>query len=162
LPSQVANALIRIVSRIPVHDCGCGLKAYRREVLEGRYVPKGFMNRFSPAALGVNGEEFAEVEIIDRERRAGQSHYGMFRVFEVVRDLATLPFAVRDTQKWLRRFRWMEWMFLCAAILLALLKWWLAALAALLLGLASSSNARNLERFVEAQANPPFRVKEFR
>ncbi len=66
LPSRVANALIRIVSGVPVHDCGCGLKAYRREVLDGKFVPEGFMNRFSPAALGVRPHEFLSSEILPR------------------------------------------------------------------------------------------------
>ena len=68
LPSLVANSLIRLISGVPVHDCGCGLKVYRREVVEGKFVPKGFMNRFSPVSLGVKGHEFSEVEIVDRAR----------------------------------------------------------------------------------------------
>jgi glycosyltransferase involved in cell wall biosynthesis len=52
LPSQIANGLIRLIGGVPGHDCGCGLKAYKREVLEGRFVPKGSMNGFSPVALG--------------------------------------------------------------------------------------------------------------
>jgi glycosyltransferase involved in cell wall biosynthesis len=51
LPSLAANTLIRLISGVPVHDCGCGLKVYRREVVEGKFVPKGFMNRFSPVSL---------------------------------------------------------------------------------------------------------------
>lgn len=162
LPSQVANALIRLVSGVAVHDCGCGLKAYRREVLEGKYVPKGFMNRFSPVVFGVRAAEFSEVEILDRERKSGSSHYGLGRVFEVIRDLWTIPFAVRGVEDWLPRFRRLQWLLSAAGVALAILGhgWW--AIATFILALASRSNARNLARFVEARTNPPFRVKEFR
>lgn len=162
LPSQAANGLIRVLSGVPVHDCGCGLKAYRREVLEGKFVPKGFMNRFSPAVFGVKGHEFSEVEIVDRMRKSGASHYGIGRVFEVLRDLWTLPFAIRGPRRWLLRFRRIERasLLLCVAFVLA--RWWASALAALSLAMLSFSNVHNLERFVEAQERPRFRIKEFR
>ena len=162
LPSMVANALIRVVSGVPVHDCGCGLKAYRREVLEGRYVPKGFLNRFSPVVFGVTAHEFSEVEIVDRERRSGQSHYGIGRVFEVLRDLWALPFAVHGASKWLARFRKLHWILLIAGAFLLILGWRVWALVAFVVALAAYANALSLERFVEAQIRPPFRVKEFR
>lgn len=161
-PSLVANALIRAITGIPVHDCGCGLKVYRREVLEGRYVPKGFMNRFSPVVLGVKRNEFSEVEIADRVRNSGRSHYGIERVFIVLRDLLTLPFAVRETGRWLDRFRWLQWVWLAMGLLLAISGWRFSALLLILLALASFSNARSLKRFVEAQAKPQFRIQEFR
>jgi glycosyltransferase involved in cell wall biosynthesis len=162
LPSLIANTLIRLVSGVPVHDCGCGLKAYRREVIEGKYVPKGFMNRFSPVVFGVKAQEFSEVEILDRERKAGTSHYGISRVFEVMRDLCVLPFAVRGAAKWLGGFSKIQWISVAAGAFFLILGWSIWALAAFIVALASYANARSLERFVEAQVRPPFRVKEFR
>ncbi|MGH7766859.1 MAG: glycosyltransferase family 2 protein [Candidatus Binatia bacterium] len=162
LPSLVANALIRLVSGVPVHDCGCGLKAYRREVIEGKYVPKGFLNRFSPVVFGVKPDEFSEVEIIDRERKAGTSHYGISRVFEVLRDLFVLPFAVRGPAKWSGEFRKLQWIALTAGTVFLILGWTVWALAALIVAGAAYANARGLERFVQAQMRPPFRIKEFR
>lgn len=162
LPSLIANTLIRLVCGVPVHDCGCGLKAYRREVIDGKYVPKGFMNRFSPVVFGVKAQEFSEVEIIDRERKAGTSHYGIGRVFEVMRDLCVLPFAVRGPAKWLGKFRKVQWVSVTAGAFFLILGWSIWALAAFVVALASYANARSLERFVAAQMRPPFRVKEFR
>ena len=162
LPSLVANSLIRMVSGVPVHDCGCGLKAYRREVVEGKYVPKGFMNRFSPVVFDVKAEEFSEVEIIDRERKAGTSHYGISRVFEVLHDLLVLPFAVRGASRWLGQFSKLQWISITAGALFLILGWSIWALAAFIVALASYANARSLQRFVEAQTRPPFRIKEFR
>ncbi|HEX9878675.1 MAG TPA: glycosyltransferase family 2 protein [Candidatus Binatia bacterium] len=162
LPSRVANALIRIVSGVPVHDCGCGLKAYRREVLEGTFVPKGFMNRFSPVILGVKAHEFSEVELLDRARYSGQSHYGLSRIFVVIRDLWALPFAVRGPGRWLGRFRWMQGLLLVFSLLLALWGWWILAGAMLLLALAAFMNVFSLGRFVQAQARPQFRIRAYR
>jgi glycosyltransferase involved in cell wall biosynthesis len=162
LPSLAANSMIRLVSGVPVHDCGCGLKAYRREVVEGKFVPKGFMNRFSPVSLGVKGREFAEVEIVDRARIAGESHYGLSRVFIVFRDVCVLPFAVRDAVVWRVRF-WIIFVLSVGGALIGVF-WaqWLWAALLTLLALFSFSNATNLTRFVKAQAEPAFRIKEYR
>lgn len=162
LPSQVANTMIRFVSGVPVHDCGCGLKAYRREVLEGKFVPKGFMNRFSPVSLGVKGDEFSEVEIVDRARIAGRSHYGLGRVLVVLRDLWVLPFAVHGPARWLGRFRVLFSLLLVIALMLAFWGRWVGTATASLLAAISFSNVLNLKRFVEAQTEPMFSIKEFR
>jgi glycosyltransferase involved in cell wall biosynthesis len=162
LPSLAANSMIRLVSGVAVHDCGCGLKAYQREVVEGKFVPKGFMNRFSPVSLGVKGHEFAEVEIVDRARIAGESHYGLSRVFIVFRDVCVLPFAVRDAAVWRGRF-WILFVLAVGGALIGVF-WaqWVWAALLTLLALFSFSNATNLMRFVEAQAEPAFRIKEYR
>jgi len=162
LPSLAANSMIRLVSGVAVHDCGCGLKAYRREVVEGKFVPKGFMNRFSPVSLGVKGREFAEVEIVDRARIAGESHYGLSRVFIVFRDVCVLPFAVRDAVVWRVRF-WIIFVLSVGGALIGVF-WaqWLWAALLTLLAFFSFSNATNLTRFVKAQAEPAFRIKEYR
>jgi len=162
LPSQIANALIRIVSGVPVYDCGCGLKAYRREVLEDKYVPEGFMNRFSPAALDVRPNEFSEVDVVDRPRISGQSHYGLNRVFFVLRDLAALPFAVRGPARWKRFFRWLQWIFLTVTTILAINRSWIPAAATMLFALVAFSNVWNLGRFIKAQIYPQFRIQEYR
>jgi len=161
LPSQVANTMIRFVSGVPVHDCGCGLKAYRREVLEGKFVPKGFMNRFSPVSLGVKGDEFSEVEIVDRARIAGRSHYGLGRVLVVLRDLWVLPFALHGPARWLGRFRVLFSLLLVIALMLAFWGRWVGTAMAFLLAAISFSNVLNLKRFVEAQTEPMFSIKEF-
>jgi glycosyltransferase involved in cell wall biosynthesis len=94
LPSWVANRLIAIATGVPVYDCGCGLKAYRRELVAGAQLPRG-MNRFLPAILGVDPARVAEVETRDRPRGSGASHYGLSRVAVVFRDLFALPLLVR-------------------------------------------------------------------
>lgn len=162
LPSLVANALIRVVSGVPVHDCGCGLKAYRREAIAGKYVPKGFLNRFSPVVFGVKAKEFSEVEIIDRERKAGTSHYGLSRVFEVARDLCVLRFAMSGAERWVAPFRKLQWLAVTAGAFFLILGWKIMAFASFVVALFAYGNCRSLERFIEAQARPPFRIKEYR
>ena len=93
LPSRLANALIAAVSRIPVHDNGCGLKVYRRPVVQHASLPRG-MNRFLPAILGVTAHEVAEVSVNDRRRQHGRSHYGLSRTIVVLRDLLALRFII--------------------------------------------------------------------
>jgi glycosyltransferase involved in cell wall biosynthesis len=162
LPSKIANALIRFVSGVAVHDCGCGLKAYRREVLENKFVPDGFMNRFSPAALGICRHEFAEVEVIDRPRISGHSHYGLNRVFFVLRDLLALPFALRGAARWRKRFCWLKWFSLAIAPLLIASGNPALAAAAGAVALVSFSNVWNLGRFISAQTAPSFRIREYK
>lgn len=94
-PSRLANRLIARVTGLPTHDCGCGLKAYRRSALPHMHLPRG-MNRFLPAVFGVPSSAFTEVPTTDRPRRHGQSHYGIGRTIIVLRDLLALPFIVRD------------------------------------------------------------------
>lgn len=91
LPSRIANRAIAAVTRIPVHDNGCGLKIYRRAVVQNAALPCG-MNRFMPAIFGVTAAEVAEVPVNDRRRQHGHSHYGFSRTLVVMRDLLALPF----------------------------------------------------------------------
>jgi glycosyltransferase involved in cell wall biosynthesis len=94
LPSRIANGLIVRLTGVPVHDCGCGLKVYRRPVLNGTQLPRG-MNRFLPAILGVKPTRVAEIWVNDRQRGSGTSHYGLSRTFVVLRDLLALPILAR-------------------------------------------------------------------
>jgi glycosyltransferase involved in cell wall biosynthesis len=94
LPSLVANRLIVLATGVPAYDCGCGLKAYRRRVVEGAQLPRGF-NRFLPAILGVDPRRVTEITTRDRARGSGASHYGLSRVAIVFRDLPSLPLLVR-------------------------------------------------------------------
>jgi glycosyltransferase involved in cell wall biosynthesis len=94
LPSLLANRLIVLATGVPAYDCGCGLKAYRRTLVRGAQLPSGF-NRFLPAILGVAPERVAEVVVGDRARGSGTSHYGLWRIAVVLRDLPSLPLLTR-------------------------------------------------------------------
>lgn len=91
LPSMSANWLISLITGIRLHDYGCTLKAYRREVLrEVRLY--GEMHRFIPVFASAAGAEIAEVVVNHRPRLRGQSKYGLMRTFKVVLDLITVKF----------------------------------------------------------------------
>jgi glycosyltransferase involved in cell wall biosynthesis len=91
LPSQIANALTRIVTGVPLHDIGCALKAYRREVLADITLV-GEMHRFLPVLVAWVGGRVAEIEVAHHPRIHGVSKYGLIRTYKVIVDLVTLKF----------------------------------------------------------------------
>jgi glycosyltransferase involved in cell wall biosynthesis len=91
LPSWVANRLISRVSGTYLHDYGCTLKAYRREVFQHVQL-YGEMHRFIPAYAALAGAKIAEIEVVHHPRRFGTSKYGISRTFRVILDLLTLKF----------------------------------------------------------------------
>jgi glycosyltransferase involved in cell wall biosynthesis len=86
LPSQIANFLIRVLTRAPVHDTGCGLKVLRASYAKNLYLT-GEMHRLIPVLVAVSGGTIREVNVRFRPRKFGNSHYGMTRVFRVFFDL---------------------------------------------------------------------------
>jgi glycosyltransferase involved in cell wall biosynthesis len=161
LPSWVANRMIVAATGVPVYDCGCGLKAYRREVLAGAQLPRGF-NRFLPAILGVPGSRTAEIETRDRPRGSGESHYGLSRVAIVFRDLMAIPLLVRrpPAGRTTARTAGAAAIGLAVLALVALLRSHvgLALLLALATGVAAAIRW-NVERFVKAREHGVFRVR---
>jgi glycosyltransferase involved in cell wall biosynthesis len=91
LPSKIANALIGRVTGVRLHDYGCSLKAYRREVLESVRL-YGEMHRFIPAYAFWNGANITEIPVNHRARQYGTSKYNLSRTFRVMLDLITVKF----------------------------------------------------------------------
>jgi glycosyltransferase involved in cell wall biosynthesis len=91
LPSMMANWLIGKVTGVRLHDTGCTLKAYRREMLEDVHL-YGEMHRFIPALASVQGGRIAELKVAHNARTRGRSKYNIFRVFRVVLDLILVKF----------------------------------------------------------------------
>jgi glycosyltransferase involved in cell wall biosynthesis len=91
LPSKIANGLISFISGVKLHDYGCTLKAYRREVLKP-VVLVGEMHRFIPILASWQGALVTEVVVNHHPRTAGKSKYGLMRTFKVVLDLITIKF----------------------------------------------------------------------
>ncbi len=82
LPSRVANWLISTVTGVQLHDYGCTLKAYRREVLKG-FRLYGEMHRFIPAYADSVGAKIIEVPVRHHPRRHGKTKYGLNRILKV-------------------------------------------------------------------------------
>lgn len=91
LPSAVANWLIGKVTGVRIHDYGCSLKAYRREVVKNLRL-YGEMHRFIPALASWYGVKIKEVEVIHHQRYRGKSKYGIGRTIKVLLDLVTVKF----------------------------------------------------------------------
>lgn len=94
LPSKIANALIARVTGVRLHDYGCSLKAYRRELVEDMNL-YGELHRFLPALAFIEGARIAEVKVNHNARQFGQSKYGIDRTFRVLMDLFTVWFMKR-------------------------------------------------------------------
>jgi len=91
LPSKIANWLISRITGVKLHDYGCTLKAYRREVLEETKL-YGEMHRFIPALASWSGARIAEMVVNHRPRTAGTAKYGLGRTLKVILDLITVKF----------------------------------------------------------------------
>jgi len=98
LPSNLANMLISRVTRVPLHDYGCTLKAYRREVLEG-FRLYGEMHRFIPVFAYSVGAKITEVQVNHHPRKFGKGKYGLERTVKVILDLFTVKFLVSYSSK---------------------------------------------------------------
>ena len=98
LPSNLANWLISRVTRVPLHDYGCTLKAYRRDVLEG-FRLYGEMHRFIPVFANWVGARITEVQVNHRPRQYGKTKYGLERTVKVILDLFTVKFLVSYSSK---------------------------------------------------------------
>jgi glycosyltransferase involved in cell wall biosynthesis len=98
IPSRIANWLISKVTGVRLHDYGCTLKAYRREVLEGFHL-YGEMHRFIPAYAGAVGAKIIEVPVRHHPRQFGQAKYGLERTAKVILDLFTVKFLISYSNK---------------------------------------------------------------
>ncbi|MDI9549483.1 MAG: glycosyltransferase family 2 protein [Chloroflexota bacterium] len=91
LPSMIANRLISNVTDVRLHDYGCSLKAYRRDVLQHVRL-YGELHRFIPALASQVGGTVTEVPVNHRARQYGRSKYGISRAVRVALDLITVWF----------------------------------------------------------------------
>lgn len=91
LPSQFANKLISVVTGVHLHDYGCTLKAYRREVITG-FRLYGEMHRFIPVYANSVGAKIIEIPVRHHPRKYGKAKYGLERTFKVILDLFTVKF----------------------------------------------------------------------
>lgn len=98
LPSHIANWLISNVTGVHLHDYGCTLKAYRREVITG-FKLYGEMHRFIPVYANSVGAKILEVPVRHHARKFGSSKYGLERTIKVVLDLIAVQFLTRGANK---------------------------------------------------------------
>jgi len=116
LPSKIANWLISRITGIKLHDYGCTLKAYKREIIQEIKL-YGEMHRFIPAYAAWHGAKVTEVVVQHHSRQYGQTKYGIGRTFRVVLDLFTVKFLTGYSTRPMHFFgRFGFWSFLVAIL----------------------------------------------
>ena len=98
LPSRIANWLISKISGVHLHDYGCSLKAYKRDVIKGVKL-YGEMHRFIPIYATWQGAKVAEIPVTHHPRIHGTSKYGLERTVKVILDLIVVSFLAKYAQK---------------------------------------------------------------
>lgn len=91
LPSWIANWLIRLMTKTKIHDFGCSMKAYKKELIQGINL-YGEMHRFIPAYAAWQGGKVTEIIVNHRPRTNGETKYGVSRTFKVLLDLILVKF----------------------------------------------------------------------
>lgn len=116
LPSRIANGLISKISGVHLHDYGCSLKAYKRDVIKDVRL-YGEMHRFIPVYANWMGGKVTEIPVRHHPRIHGVSKYGIGRTFKVVLDLIVIKFLQNYAQKSIHVFGGFGLIsFLCAII----------------------------------------------
>ena len=98
IPSNLANGLISWTTGVHLHDYGCTLKAYRRDVLEG-FRLYGEMHRFIPVFAHAVGAKITELPVHHHARKFGKAKYGLERTIKVLLDLFTVKFLLSYSSK---------------------------------------------------------------
>jgi len=98
LPSRIANSIISLITGVHLHDYGCTLKAYKREVITN-FKLYGEMHRFIPAYANAVGAKMIEVPVQHHPRKHGSTKYGLTRTFKVLLDLLTVKFLISYSNK---------------------------------------------------------------
>jgi glycosyltransferase involved in cell wall biosynthesis len=177
LPSVIANRLISALLHVPLHDYGCTLKAYRREVVEDVRL-YGEMHRFIPIYAAWEGARVTELVVTHHPRRFGHSKYGIGRVARVLLDLLIVYFIDRAFDRPIQFFGKLGLGFLVLSV--AILGWavvlkyasnvtliqtplpllaatiGLSGVLFLLLGIIAEVQARI---YFEARGRPPYKIR---
>jgi glycosyltransferase involved in cell wall biosynthesis len=103
LPSKIANKLISLITGVKLHDYGCTLKAFRKDVIKNLKL-YGELHRFIPAIASTIGVNIAEVQVNHRPRIRGKSNYTIFRFIKVILDLLTVKFLLSYSTRPLQIF----------------------------------------------------------
>ena len=94
IPSKIANKLIAYVTGLRLHDYGCSLKAFKKEIIDDIKL-YGELHRFLPVLANIEGARIKEIKVNHRNRQYGSSKYGIDRTFRVLMDLLTVWFMTK-------------------------------------------------------------------
>jgi len=118
LPSMIANWVISSITGVKLHDYGCTLKAFKKEVTDNINL-YGEMHRFIPAIASGMGISIAEVKVNHRPRQHGSSKYGISRTFRVILDLITVKFLLSYSNRPIHIFGLIGMVSFCLGTLIA-------------------------------------------
>ncbi len=102
-PSILANRLIAFVTGVHIHDTGCTLKAFRRELVKSMAI-YAEQHRFLPVLSAGSGARITELVVNHRPRRFGKSKYGIGRALRVFLDLLSIKLVTQFSQRPLQYF----------------------------------------------------------
>jgi len=178
LPSVVANWLISAITKVKLHDYGCTMKAYKREILEEVKL-YGEMHRFIPVLAFWQGAKIGEISVNYQKRKYGKTNYGLSRTYKVVLDLLTIKFLTKYSLKPMHFFggigilsfiigsicflvalylRFLEFATLIETPLpLAAVFLWIISIQLVLMGLIAEMIMRN---YFETQGKPTYKIKQ--
>lgn len=97
-PSKIANWLIASLTKVKIHDYGCTLKAYKKDVIKNIEL-YGEMHRYIPAVASWMGIKVAEVPVHHHSRKFGKSKYGISRTIRVILDIITIKYLLSYSQR---------------------------------------------------------------
>ena len=177
LPSRIANKIISRVTGVSLHDYGCTLTAYKREIAREIHL-YGEMHRFLPAFAYWAGARIGELKVTHHPRRFGTSKYNLSKTFRVILDILTVRFLVGYSTKPLYFFGRIGFFLMILAMLagtwtvakkiiwgfplytdpffLAAIFFGITGIQVLLIGLIAELNIRI---YYETQRKPPYHVR---
>jgi glycosyltransferase involved in cell wall biosynthesis len=103
LPSFFGNKLVSFITRVKLHDYGCTLRAFKKDVVKSLKL-YGEMHRYIPAIASRIGIKSVEIPVNHRERRHGKSQYGLSRTFRVILDLISIKYLLTYSHRPLQIF----------------------------------------------------------
>ncbi|MBN2124211.1 MAG: glycosyltransferase family 2 protein [Deltaproteobacteria bacterium] len=178
LPSRIANWIISWISGVRLHDYGCTMKAYRRDVIKDVRL-YGEMHRFIPIYASWQGAGVIEIPVTHHPRRFGRSHYGISRTSRVVLDLLLIRFLDKYSRNPIHLFGGFGLFsfllgLLCAALMLYYKFWggktfvetplpvlsvffFMIGFMAILIGFIAEILMRT---YYESQRKPPYTIKK--
>jgi glycosyltransferase involved in cell wall biosynthesis len=96
--SKIFNFFTRMFSGVKIHDMNCGLKAYRKAVVDSINI-YGELHRFIPFLAKWEGFTISEVPVKHQQRLYGKTKYGISRFFKGFIDLLTVTFITRYVKR---------------------------------------------------------------
>jgi len=120
LPSKIANGLISKISGLHLHDYGCTLKAYRKEIINDIKL-YGEMHRFIPIYAAWEGGKVTEIEVTHHARSAGKTKYGLSRIPRVILDILVIRFFDKSLDRPIHLFGQFGLLMFLVAFLLSIL-----------------------------------------